>query len=416
MKINFRKLYLPAAGLCALLPLPLHAVVIPPRADTYLSAQALETNTNFGTADTIKIDAQRNGLLKFFLLPVSTNSAFPTAVLPESVVGNDIEKATLYVYVTADSSPNPTGKVLFTISEATGNWAEYTVTQANNTAAPGTLIGNVINSGTGQGKFWYAVDVTALVKAHVDAYEGPTDIAHANLQFYLSAGPDGIAPSIDTKDNGLSSNHPYLDITLKGGTGATGATGATGPQGNAGAPGATGAAGETGATGPQGDSGATGATGAQGDTGVTGATGATGASGAGLSEYGYIYNLVPQVVAIEADILFDSNGVLSSGITHPPGTSVIVITTSGTYEIEFDVSGVEPNQFSLFVNGSPVSGATFGSGAGTQQNTGDVIVNLSAGDVITLRNHSSAAAVTLQTLAGGTQTNVNASILLRKLN
>ncbi len=44
-----------------------------------------------------------------------------------------------------------------------------------------------------------------------------------------------------------------------------------------------------------------------------------------------------------------------------------------------------------------------------------MILTLGAGDVITLRNHSSASAVTLQTLAGGTQQNVNASILIEKI-
>ncbi len=39
-----------------------------------------------------------------------------------------------------------------------------------------------------------------------------------------------------------------------------------------------------------------------------------------------------------------------------------------------------------------------------------------AGDIVTLRNHGSAAAVTLQTLAGGTRFNVNASILIKKLS
>ncbi|MCA1682746.1 MAG: collagen-like protein, partial [Actinobacteria bacterium] len=36
-------------------------------------------------------------------------------------------------------------------------------------------------------------------------------------------------------------------------------------------------------------------------------------------------------------------------------------------------------------------------------------------DVLTLKNHSSAAAVSLQTLAGGTQTNANASIAVERL-
>ena len=45
-----------------------------------------------------------------------------------------------------------------------------------------------------------------------------------------------------------------------------------------------------------------------------------------------------------------------------------------------------------------------------------VIITAAAGDVLTVRNHSSASAVTLQTLPGGTQTNSNASILILKLS
>jgi hypothetical protein len=77
---------------------------------------------------------------------------------------------------------------------------------------------------------------------------------------------------------------------------------------------------------------------------------------------------------------------------------------------------VEPNQFTLFQNGAPVAGSTYGSGAGTQPNPGVVIITAAAGDVLTLRNHTSSAAVTLQTLAGGTVINSNASIMIQKLN
>ncbi len=107
---------------------------------------------------------------------------------------------------------------------------------------------------------------------------------------------------------------------------------------------------------------------------------------------------------------------MTSGISHTPGTSTVTVTTSGIYEISFSVSGVEPNQFALFINGAVSAGAVYGSGAGTQQNNGQILANLAAGDVVTLANHSSAAAVTLQTLTGGTQINVNASILIRKLD
>ena len=120
-------------------------------------------------------------------------------------------------------------------------------------------------------------------------------------------------------------------------------------------------------------------------------------------------------MAIEADITFDTNGPLTSGITHAPGAAGIAIVNAGTYLVTFSVSGVEPNQFAIFDNGLLVAGTVYGSGAGTQQNVGQAIITIAAGDVLTLRNHSSAAGVTLQTLAGGTQANVNASVTIEKL-
>jgi hypothetical protein len=169
-----------------------------------------------------------------------------------------------------------------------------------------------------------------------------------------------------------------------------------------------GADGATGPTGPQGATGPQGVTGAQGVTGPTGTT--------GLSEYGYVYNTGAQVVAIEADVVFDTNGVLTGGIGHAPGTSQVVVTNPGIYKVTFVVSCVEPNQFALSVNGTAIAGTVYGSANGTQQTTGQGILTLAAGDVLTLRNHTSASAVTLQTLAGGTEINTNASLTIEKLN
>lgn len=159
-----------------------------------------------------------------------------------------------------------------------------------------------------------------------------------------------------------------------------------------------------------------GAPGADGPTGPVGPTGPTGPAGTVTPAYAYIYNLGAQLVPIEADVTFDSNGDMTTGFTHLPGSSMIVVLATGPYSIDFTLAGVEPNQFAIFVNGAVLAGGVFGSGAGTQQNNGGVIASLSAGDVITLRNHSSAAATTLQTLAGGTQVNVNASMRFKKLN
>ncbi|HWS29233.1 MAG TPA: hypothetical protein VN512_03860 [Clostridia bacterium] len=121
------------------------------------------------------------------------------------------------------------------------------------------------------------------------------------------------------------------------------------------------------------------------------------------------------MVALEADILFSTNGIIVGTIAHALGTSIIQLGSAGDYAIWFYAAGVEPNQFTIFQNGAPVAGAVYGSGAGTQANPGMVIITAAAGDVLTVRNHTSAAAVTLQTLAGGTQINANASILIQKI-
>jgi hypothetical protein len=121
-------------------------------------------------------------------------------------------------------------------------------------------------------------------------------------------------------------------------------------------------------------------------------------------------------VAPEEDVGFDTNGVLTPGITHLPGTAGIMLVNTGDYKVTFSVSAIEPNQMALFVNGTLVPGTVYGSGAGTQQNTGQAILTITAGDVLTVRNHTSPAPVSLQTLAGGTQANVNASVTIEKLD
>ncbi len=256
---------------------------------------------------------------------------------------------------------------------------------------------------------------------------GPTGLIGATGPAGIPGGPTGATgptgltgatgatgPTGDTGATGLTGDTGATGPT--GDTGATGLTGDTGATGPTGDTGATGPTGDTGATGLTGDTGETGPTGDTGETGPTGDTGPTGATGTnGLSEYAYIYNLDAQTVPLETDILFSTNGVIVGTIAHAPGTSTIQLGSAGDYAVWFNAAGVEPNQFALFHNGAPAAGSIYGSGAGTQPNPGMVIVSAAASDTLTVRNHTSAAAVTLQTLAGGTQINANASILILKL-
>jgi hypothetical protein len=211
---------------------------------------------------------------------------------------------------------------------------------------------------------------------------------------------------------------------LDGVQGVIGAAGVDGIDGANGANGADGLDGSDGVAGADGASGADGVNGADGLPGPAGADGATGADGAigpegtnGLAEYGYFYNTSDQVVPLGGAVTFDSDGVATDGVTHAPGASGVTLVEGGTYKVAFSVSGTEPNQMALFVQGTAALGAIYGSGAGTQQNSGQVIVVANPGDVLSVRNHRSSAAIGLAGAPpiGGTQPATNASILIEKL-
>jgi hypothetical protein len=281
----------------------------------------------------------------------------------------------------------------------------------------------VARASVATGNGYWLVTSTGLVYAYGGAgYYGGMSGQQLNKPIIgISSTPDGNGYWLFGGDGGVFA---FGDASFFGSQGATGtaapvvagaiqgASSAAGPAGPTGATGATGATGPGGATGATGPAGPAGSAGTNGSTGPPGPPGPQGAPG--QPNYADVYNLGAQLVAIEAPVAFDSNGPLS-GFTHTAGNSGIAVVDAGTYLVKVSVSAVEPSQFALFDNGVPIPGTTFGSGAGTQQNNGQAIVTLAAGDVLTLVNHSSAAPVILQTLAGGTQTNVNASVIIQQL-
>jgi len=130
--------------------------------------------------------------------------------------------------------------------------------------------------------------------------------------------------------------------------------------------------------------------------------------------YAYIYNTGNQSIVAEGSIPFSSNGALL-GITHNAGSEPIAIETAGTYSVWFTVTGQSANQFALFQNDILVPGSIYGTGVASSNNAGIVMINADAGDLITLRNHTSSGPVILDNSTGGTQTNVSASITLLKI-
>jgi hypothetical protein len=188
-----------------------------------------------------------------------------------------------------------------------------------------------------------------------------------------------------------------------------------GRQGVPGAKGRPGAAGATGATGSAGAIGAQGPQGLQGDTGAQGPRGETGAAGTiGASTYAYIYGTGFQSVPIDGAISFAWNGIVTAGLSHTSGDSAITVQSAGLYRVSFSETALDPNQFGTAINDVVVPGTIYGTPNLLEQNTGQAILSLHVGDVLTIVN-TSATAVVLASAAGGNQPVVNASVVIEKL-
>jgi hypothetical protein len=226
-------------------------------------------------------------------------------------------------------------------------------------------------------------------------------------------GPTG--PTGETGPTGPTGDTGATGAT--GDTGPTGSTGETGPTGSTGETGPTGSTGETGPTGPTGDTGPTGATGdtgptgPTGETGPTGATGETGATGAGLAAFGNVYQLATiadATVIGGADVPFSNNGPLAGGITHTAGTTTITVPTAGNYEIQYSISitaGIGA-QIAIAVNGTVDPSTPVSALVATGEISGQTILTLAAGDVITLRNNSLVALTVPLAPSVGAQMNI----------
>lgn len=131
----------------------------------------------------------------------------------------------------------------------------------------------------------------------------------------------------------------------------------------------------------------------------------------GISQYAYFWQEVTDVAgtiaANDGKMLFyhaQANNTAGFASTLPSGD--ITISDAGVYEVNWGVSGVEPNAFGLFNGNNLISSTIEGSGAGTQQNKGSAIISVLAGAIISLRTVNCAAAVTLA-LAGTTNVSQN---------
>ncbi|MCK9574406.1 MAG: collagen-like protein [Clostridia bacterium] len=128
-----------------------------------------------------------------------------------------------------------------------------------------------------------------------------------------------------------------------------------------------------------------------------------------------MYNNTTQTVAVGTDVTFSTNGRIVGSITHVAGASTIVVNETGDYDITYTVTTAleGTGQFSLFLNGIVVTGTRFGTVG--DEVVGSVIIRITTGDTLTLRNDLTLVPIVLATTTGGTLQVENASITLKRI-
>lgn len=270
--------------------------------------------------------------------------------------------------------------------------------------------------------------IASLALALVAGLVGPATVAAQSTgeRASVSGGPGGGDRCRDGSD------HSGKDKCRRGPTGATGATGATGTTGPTGADGEpgdpgttgptgptgpTGVTGSTGATGPTGEPGDPGATGPTGPTGSTGPSGATGPGGPTVNVGASIFASESQTIPTNAETRITFSGAAYDTDSMFDSTnSTLVVHTAGRYLLkgrilwDFTANDDGQRQLRISVNGSVVAfdgqdTVDAPAGLGTSQDV-STIVQLNAGDVISLRVFQTTGSAATSTWLFTGETNV----------
>jgi hypothetical protein len=211
----------------------------------------------------------------------------------------------------------------------------------------------------------------------------------------------------------------------QGPVGPPGAEGAEGPAGPPGAEGPPGPAGPAGAEGPEGPAGPPGAEGPEGPAGPPGAEGPEGPAGpaGGVLAFANFYALMPPdnaaTVALGGDVDFPQDGPSSGATIGRTGPDSFQLADIGIYQVLFQVSVSEPGQLVLTLDSGggavELDYTVVGRSTGTSQITGMALVETTViNSILTVRNAGSSSALTITSLAGGTDP-VSAHLVITRL-
>jgi hypothetical protein len=242
---------------------------------------------------------------------------------------------------------------------------------------------------------------------HKEHKEHRSNRAHKKDHKHKHKRKDSTSSSSSSSDNNETIKHLNLQL-IKGDKGERGDTGDRGKKGDRGKRGHQGKRGHKGCPGPIGPQGPQGPIGPEGPEGPQGPQGPEGAQGPqgqmGLTQYGYIYNMVAGNVLANSAVVFSNNGILTDEIYHLPDSSDIVLNLDGHYKLNYYLFTNEINKIGIAINGNILLESVYTS-------LGQIIVNIVQGDIINVINLMETDLMLI-----GNGEIINASLIIEKLN
>lgn len=203
-------------------------------------------------------------------------------------------------------------------------------------------------------------------------------------------GPKGETGPAGPAGSGGGAPGPQGEPGPAGPQGPIGLTGPIGPIGPVGPQGPVGPAGATGDEGPQGPGGPIGPIGPQG---VQGAPGDPSELAADTGSFAHLPTIVDATVIGGADVPLSNNAVVGAGLAHAPGATTVTVSSGGRYVVSYGAAhtaGIGA-ALAIAVNGvvTPLTIVPLLTSTGQVSST--TTLQLTAGDVVTLRNNSAVA-------------------------
>lgn len=136
----------------------------------------------------------------------------------------------------------------------------------------------------------------------------------------------------------------------------------------------------------------------------------------GFNVHGSFLNRNEQIINPDADVVFNETTNVNEMYWDPIAPSQVKIQEDGVYKIFFVANTNTAAQLALAINGVPSETTIQGTNKGATQLSIRTLRELKCGDLLTIRNHTSAVGpVILSAFAGGKQNTISAAFIIIKV-